>query len=169
MRSPRSTTWRGAATLAPLLAVVAALAACGGGGGKAAPSTSGVAGTSATKGAGHQVTVTETDFKLQLSPSSLQPGPTTFTAMNNGHVAHSLEVDGPGVSDQRIPGTIAPGSSKTLTVTLKAGTYEIYCPVDGHKGLGMDLHVTVSGSGSSGMTGTTPAPATTGSSSGGGY
>jgi len=32
-------------------------------------------------------------------------------------------------------------------VTLpKAGTYEIYCPVDGHKGLGMKGTITVGGS-----------------------
>ena len=35
-------------------------------------------------------------------------------------------------------------SSQTLTVTLHAGSYDIYCPVGDHKMLGMDVHITVS-------------------------
>lgn len=30
-------------------------------------------------------------------------------------------------------------------MTLRNGSYELYCPVDGHKGLGMDVRVTVGG------------------------
>jgi len=89
----------------------------------------------------------ETEYKIVLSQTTLSPGKTTFVAVNKGHTAHSLEVDGPGVSNQRIPGTIPPGSSKTLTVTLQKGSYEIFCPVDSHKQLGMVVHVTVGGTG----------------------
>jgi uncharacterized cupredoxin-like copper-binding protein len=87
--------------------------------------------------------------------------------MNKGHLSHSLEIDGPGVSDQRIPGTISPGSSKQLTVTLQKGTYEIYCPVDSHKSLGMLIHVTVGSGGAGGSQGT--GSTSTNSTTNGGY
>jgi len=87
----------------------------------------------------------------------------TISVRNTGKVAHSLEVEGNGV-EKRIPGTIAPGSSKTLKITLKPGKYEWYCPVDGHKGLGMKGQITVAGgSGGSGS------PGGTGTGGGGGY
>ncbi len=55
---------------------------------------------------------------------------------------HALEIDGPGVSD-KASDTVSPGSSTSLTVTLRKGSYELYCPVDGHKDLGMDTTITV--------------------------
>lgn len=30
-----------------------------------------------------------------------------------------------------------------MTVTLKAGSYEAYCPIGDHKAMGMDMHFTV--------------------------
>jgi len=51
-------------------------------------------------------------------------------------------------------GDIQPGAGVTLRVTLtKDGSYEMYCPIDGHRGRGMQGMVTVgSGSGSGGTT-----------------
>ena len=148
-----------------VLPVVLALAACGGGSTSGA-GTGGVAGTTASVGgSSRHVTVTESEYTIALSTTTLQPGATTFVAVNRGKVGHSLEIDGPGVSDKRIVGTIAPGSSQALTVTLRKGTYEIYCPVDGHKSLGMDTHLTVG----SKTGGATPTTGMTTTKSGGGY
>ena len=47
------------------------------------------------------------------------------------------------MSDRKTP-TISPGASTAVTVTLQKGSYEVYCPVDSHKAMGMDLHITVS-------------------------
>ena len=106
--------------------------------------SSGAASASTTKAAsGTQVTVTETEYALKLSQSSFTPGTYTFTADNAGKVTHALEIDGPGVSDVKTK-NLGGGQQAALTVTLKKGTYELYCPVDGHKGLGMDQHITVS-------------------------
>ncbi|HEX2498493.1 MAG TPA: plastocyanin/azurin family copper-binding protein [Actinomycetes bacterium] len=41
--------------------------------------------------------------------------------------------------------TLSPGDSGQLTVDLQAGTYELYCPVGGHRGLGMETEITVAG------------------------
>lgn len=155
--------------VAPILAVGVALAGCGSGSSTSGAGAGGVAGTTAAAGgAGQHVTVTETEFRLQLSQQHLQAGPTTFVAVNKGHVPHSLEIDGPGVSGMRIAGTIAPGTSKQLTVTLKNGGYELFCPVDGHKAMGMDLRVSVGGGTSGSTTGTTTGT-TPASGGGGGY
>ena len=159
-------TTRRVVSVVPFLVVAFLLAACGGG--KSGSGTGGVAASStSTGGAGRHVTAVETEYKITLSTTSLQPGATTFVAMNKGHLSHSLEIDGPGVSDQRIAGTISPGSSKQLTVTLQKGTYEIYCPVDSHKSLGMDIHVTVGSAGAGGTQGT--GSTSTNSTTTGGY
>ena len=115
------------------------LVGCGGGGG-----TKGAAPKPAAAGS-PTVRVKESEYKLQ--PSNLKvkkSGSVSFKAVNKGKIAHSLEVEGNGL-EKRIPGTIQPGSSKSLTATLKPGKYEWYCPVDGHKALGMKGEITVAG------------------------
>jgi plastocyanin len=136
------------------MSLAVGLTSCGGGG-----STKTVAPSPSTPSArsGQQVRVAESEFKLD--PGNLdvkKSGPITIMVHNKGKIAHSLAVEGNGI-DKRIPGTIAPGSSKTLQLTLKPGKYEWYCPVDGHKGLGMKGEITVAG-----------APRGTGSPKGGG-
>jgi plastocyanin len=92
--------------------------------------------------AGTTVTATETDFKIALSQQTFSPGSYTFKATNSGKVPHALTIVGPGVSSMSTS-AVSPGQSANLTVTLQSGSYEIYCPVDSHKSLGMDLHITV--------------------------
>ena len=58
---------------------------------------------------------------------------------------HNLTIEGPGVNDQATP-TFTSGT-QSLTVTLKNGSYELFCSVSGHKEAGMDVNVTVGGGG----------------------
>jgi hypothetical protein len=71
-------------TLFPIVAILPA--GCGGGGsGSAGPATTGrVAGATKSSGAMHRVTATETEYRIQLSQTSLQPGTYTFAAVNKG-------------------------------------------------------------------------------------
>jgi uncharacterized cupredoxin-like copper-binding protein len=48
---------------------------------------------------------------------------------------HAVEVEGKGVEKESK--TIQPGGRASLSVNLKKGRYEFYCPVDGHKAAGM--------------------------------
>ncbi|MDO0917320.1 copper-binding protein [Streptomyces sp. DT2A-34] len=122
--------------------LTALLAACGGGGNGSSSnddSTSDGTGT----GTGTQVTAELSDFRIKLSTEKFQPGEYTFTAKNTGSHDHALEIEGPGGENRSK--TLEPGRSTTLTVTLKSGSYEVYCPVDGHKDLGMKTDITVGG------------------------
>jgi plastocyanin len=98
------------------------------------------------------VTVSETEFKL--SPASLEAegGKVSIEVKNDGSTEHALEVEGPN-GEVETP-TLAPGKSATLTADLKPGTYEMYCPIDGHKDKGMKGELVVGGGGSGGGTST---------------
>ena len=86
------------------------------------------------------VQVTESEFKIVLASTDLKAGKITFDVKNGGAIPHDLAIVGRSEKTKQIP---AKGSAK-LTVTLKPGTYELYCSVPGHKEAGMDLKVTVS-------------------------
>jgi uncharacterized cupredoxin-like copper-binding protein len=88
------------------------------------------------------VTATLTEFKIALSQQTFKAGAYTFAVKNAGATTHALAIQGPGVSGQSTK-NLDPGSSATLNVTLQAGTYDVFCPVDSHKSLGMDLRITV--------------------------
>ncbi|KPI03683.1 hypothetical protein OV450_4502, partial [Actinobacteria bacterium OV450] len=94
-----------------------------------------------TAPASTRVTADLSDFHIALSRTTFTPGPYTFALRNTGHHEHALEIEGPG-GEQRSK-TLAPGVSGTLGITLKEGAYELYCPVDGHRDLGMKTQITV--------------------------
>jgi uncharacterized cupredoxin-like copper-binding protein len=151
-------------------------AACGGSSSSGTTPTttagSGGGNTAAASTSGTQVTATLTEYHIALSSQTFKPGTYTFVAKNAGQVGHALEITGPGVNGQRTPGDLQPGATADLTVTLSAGSYDVFCPVPGHKSLGMDTTITVAGSGSGGAAtqpAATTAPATSSNSSGGGY
>jgi hypothetical protein len=143
-----------------------AVAACSDAGTGSAPSGGGASATASgppsSQLASNQVTVQMTDYRLALSQQNLTPGTYTFVAVNAGQTVHAIEVDGPGVSDQRTPGDVQPGQSASLAVTLQPGSYELYCPVDGHKAKGMDTHFTVGGGGATSSSSPKPGASTGG-------
>jgi uncharacterized cupredoxin-like copper-binding protein len=87
------------------------------------------------------VDVTETDFKIALPSTTLKAGPITFDVKNDSQDQHDLVVTGNGITEgtPRFGG----GQTKTLKVTLKPGTYKLFCSVPGHEQLGMKLNITV--------------------------
>lgn len=54
---------------------------------------------------------------------------------------HAIAVEGSGVDKDGQ--TVSPGGKSSVTVNLKPGKYEFYCPVDGHKAAGMEGTLTV--------------------------
>src|SRR2546429_8961330 len=94
-------------------------------------------------GVASTVNVKLSEWNVVLSQASVAAGPVTFVITNAGSIPHGFEVEGQGI-EKEIE-TIQPGASDTLTLTLKPGSYEVYCPVgsDSHKKLGMDTHLKV--------------------------
>src|SRR5438128_6883580 len=94
-------------------------------------------------GVASTVNVKLTEWSVGLSQASVAAGPITFGVTSAGSIPHGLEVEGQGI-EQEIE-TIQPGASDTLRLTLKPGSYEVYCPVgqDSHKKLGMDTRLKV--------------------------
>jgi uncharacterized cupredoxin-like copper-binding protein len=89
------------------------------------------------------VAVSETEFKITTATTNLTAGQITFDAKNAGKIPHDLAIKQTGDKTQ----LIQPGGSAKLSVTLKAGKYELYCSVPGHEAAGMKLNITVSASG----------------------
>jgi uncharacterized cupredoxin-like copper-binding protein len=102
------------------------------------------------------------EFALDPSQVSVEkPGTYTFHAINDGQFPHALEIEGQGVEEETED--IQPGDDADLTVELtEAGDYELYCPIDDHRGMGMDGSVQVGGTAAG-------AGATTTSDDGDGY
>ena len=133
--------------IAVLLPAVLVLAACGGG----SPSTAPGGASTASGGTALQtIQISEKEFSLSPGIVSLpKAGTYAFKVTNNGTVPNALEIKGNGVAQKT--GSIAPGSSATLSVKLsKTGSYDMYCPIDGHRAQGMKGSISVGGSSSSG-------------------
>jgi uncharacterized cupredoxin-like copper-binding protein len=122
-------------------------------------------GSSSSSGGGGPVqqTIQISEKEYSLDPSAVtvsKTGTYEFRVTNNGTIAHALEVEGNGVEEKT--GDIQPGAAATLRVTLaKDGSYEVYCPIDGHRSQGMKGTLTVGSGSSSGGTTTNKAGTTT--------
>jgi len=122
------------------------------GGGNTTSSSAATTTGSSPGGPLKTIVIEETEF--ELSPSSVtlsKPGTYAFKAENKGSAQHSLEIDGEGVESKggkageaRLGQDLDPGQSGVLTVTFqKPGTYEMYCPIIGHRLAGMKGSVVV--------------------------
>jgi uncharacterized cupredoxin-like copper-binding protein len=89
------------------------------------------------------VAVTLSEWKLELGRDTVQAGSVTFRVKNTGTMNHGFYVRGEGVAkgSKEIPA----GQEAPLTLTLKPGTYELYCPLADltHKMAGMSRKLVV--------------------------
>jgi len=97
--------------------------------------------TVATNGLPKEFTVVGTEFAFTPNTLMVAVGDTvkvTFT--NNGTYPHNFTIDALNVKGK----TIQPGQSDVVTfAATKAGTYQYYCSVPGHKDKGMVGTLTV--------------------------
>ena len=116
------------------LTLVAALACGGGTGGSNA--TPPQAGSSAGP-SGSTVTFKETEYSISPMTQTLKAGTHTFEVQNVGQFPHDLHVAEPDGTEVWGSTVIKAGGSGEFTVTLKPGTYIIWCAVNAHRALGM--------------------------------
>src|SRR5687767_3747569 len=90
-----------------------------------------------TAASAQAVSVTLSEWKIGLTTDTVRAGQVTFRVNNTGQMSHSLYVLGDSVDK----GTrdIPARQTASLTVTLKPGTYELFCPMseESHKKAGM--------------------------------
>ena len=143
------------ATLTALLAATALIAAgCGGTDDNSSDNAGDSSGTqgnttdstaSGGGGGGGASTVKLTadpggGLKFDKTSLSAKAGKVTVVMDNPSQTPHAVEVEGNGVEEETK--TLTDGTAK-VTVDLKPGKYEFYCPVDGHKAAGMKGTLTV--------------------------
>jgi uncharacterized cupredoxin-like copper-binding protein len=130
--------------------IMVGVVGCGAGGGGGGGAEDAQAPSGAKESVVKTIRVKESEFVLKPAEITLEkPGTYLFKAVNSGGTVHALEVEGQGIEEETEE--IQPGQSAELKVKLEAGTYELYCPVDGHKEEGMEGKIIVKeGSGGSG-------------------
>ena len=92
---------------------------------------------------GTTLTLILKDFTITPAKVTLpKAGAYTVVIWNEGSQLHNLEIQGNGLE---VKGKeINFGKKSSFKVTLKkAGTYDMYCPVDSHRSLGMSGTITV--------------------------
>ena len=72
-------------------------------------------------------------------------GPAEFDVENAGKYPHVFTIQGKvGGKDVMVSSALLkPGEKTTLTISLPAGTYNVYCPLPGHAEQGMKSTLTV--------------------------
>jgi uncharacterized cupredoxin-like copper-binding protein len=98
------------------------------------------------------VKATEIEFHIKLSAASAKAGKTTFTIKNAGHLAHQFLVLKTTLAAGKLPlkgatvnlakagkliggisgAGLKAGASKTITLTLPAGHYVLFCNLPAH-------------------------------------
>jgi uncharacterized cupredoxin-like copper-binding protein len=87
------------------------------------------------------VDVQLTEYEIRM-PDSLAAGPQRFRLINSGKQTHNFVIEGAGIS-QKVASDLTRGDTTELMVNLPSGTYTVYCPVDGHRGKGMQRTIVV--------------------------
>jgi plastocyanin len=82
------------------------------------------------------------EFKYEPSSLTAKAGSASIDFTNTAPLEHNLTI---ASSSGAVVGATPTfqGGSKTLTVSLKAGTYKFYCTVPGHRAAGMEGTLTV--------------------------
>jgi plastocyanin len=80
-------------------------------------------------------------LKFDKSSLTAKAGKVTIVLDNPSSLPHAVEIEGNGIEEES--DTIGEGETTKVAATVKAGEYEYYCPVDGHKAAGMEGTLTV--------------------------
>jgi plastocyanin len=117
-----------------LVAGVLTAAGCGDDDEGSAGGSGGGTGTEESSGGGGETLTVTADpggaISWDKSELSAKAGSVTLKIVNESDVPHAIEVEGNGVEEETKNVT---GGEAEVTVDLKAGEYEYYCPVGEHR------------------------------------
>ena len=71
------------------------------------------------------IKVTEREYHIGLSVKTGKAGKVTFVVHNAGKIVHKLDLAGAGLKTTVKVPSIAPGTTRRVTVTLKGGTLKL--------------------------------------------
>ena len=89
-----------------------------------------------------KISASKTKLRFSVSTIHVKHGKVTLKMSNPSGTQHAIAVEGHGVDKDGK--TVGKGGTSTVTVSLKKGTYTFYCPVPGHRALGMKGKLIVS-------------------------
>ncbi len=147
------------AMLAVLAVLAVTAAACGGAKASSSAASQAGAGTSG----GTPIAATVRDFSIAVTPVTTAAGKITFQVANSGPSTHEFvvlrtndaagalpvtngkaEEEGQEISHIGEVEDIAPGTTKSLSLTLTPGSYVLLCNIPGHYQAGMHASFTIS-------------------------
>jgi hypothetical protein len=89
---------------------------------------------------------TTREWSLTLSRPAIAAGALSLQLVNAGEDAHDLHVrPAAGGADLLSASSTQPGTNTTISGSLPAGTYTLYCSLPGHETAGMHATLTVTG------------------------
>jgi plastocyanin len=79
----------------------------------------------------------------ETNAATAKPGATTIRSPNPSNVPHNIALEGPGLGSDIIGDVVQDGGVSEIEATLRAGEYEFFCTVEGHREGGMEGTLTV--------------------------
>jgi plastocyanin len=132
-------------TFIALALATAAFAGCGGDDDEEPASTPAPAEEATQESAGGETlefsAPADGSLKFDQGDVTAKAGKVTVKFNNPSSVPHAVEIEGNGVEEETE--TVTDSEAPPITVDLKPGTYEYYCPVAGHEAAGMKGTLTV--------------------------
>ena len=133
------------AMLCALLVGAGVIAGCGGGDDEESAATPAPTQEAASGGGGGATLKfsAPADGALEFDQGDVtaEAGTVTVEFSNPSSVPHAVEIEGEGVEEETE--TVTGADAPPITVDLKPGKYEFYCPVPGHEAAGMKGTLTV--------------------------
>jgi uncharacterized cupredoxin-like copper-binding protein len=86
------------------------------------------------------VELTAVEYSFSPSVLTVRPGvEVTFVLHNGGTMPHALDIELPD-GEVELEGTVAPGAMGQVTAMMpdETGDFDFYCPIIGHRELGME-------------------------------
>ena len=82
------------------------------------------------------------EWGISLDKTSVPAGPVLFEIVNDGNAPHAFKIGGVSIGTTETD-VFQPGSVREITVDLPAGSFELWCPIPGHRENGMETTITV--------------------------
>ena len=96
-----------------------------------------------TRAEDRDINISLMEWKLQPSRARVPAGQVRFLAEDTGDTQHALRIVGQGMDVST--DDFGPGQSRSITMVLPAGEYQLICPIPGHQQQGMSATITVVG------------------------